>query len=117
MDCIFCKIIKKEVVSEVVFEDEIFVAFKTIAPMAPVHVLIVPKKHIVSVDKLEDSDLELAGKLILTARNLARDLNVSEKGYKLIFHTGKHGEQEIEHLHLHLLGGAKMKEEIKIIEE
>jgi histidine triad (HIT) family protein len=103
--------------SEIVFEDNSFVAFKTIVPMAPVHVLIVPKKHVISVDKLEDDDLELAGKLILTARDLDRDLNISEKGYKLIFHTGKYGEQEIDHLHLHLLGGARLREEIKIIQE
>lgn len=116
-DCIFCKIIEKTLPAEIVFENEEVLAFKTIQPMAPIHILVVPKKHIDSIDHLENDDLEIAGKLILTARDLARDLNISEKGYKLIFNVGDHGGQEVYHLHLHILGGAKLKEEIKIISE
>lgn len=116
-ECIFCKIIKKEIPAKIVFENDELMAFESIQPMAPVHILIIPKKHIVSVRDLEDTDLELSGKLILTARDLAKDLKISEKGYKLIFHVGEHGGQEIEHLHLHLLGGAKMHQQITIIEE
>jgi len=114
-DCIFCKIVNKDLPSEIVFEDNEIIVFKTTQPLAPIHVLIVPKKHIASIDRLEDNDIELAGKLVLTARNIARDLNISEKGYKLMFHVGEHGGQEIQHVHLHLMGGAKMEEEIKII--
>lgn len=114
-NCIFCKIIDKKLPAEIVFENDECVVFKTNQPLAPIHVLIVPKKHIVSVDCLEDADIKLAGKLVLIARDVARDLNISKKGYKLMFHVGEHGGQEINHLHLHLMGGAKMEQEIKII--
>jgi histidine triad (HIT) family protein len=116
-DCIFCKIINKDLPAKIVYEDGEVMVFETNQPLAPVHVLIVPKRHIVSVDDLADADLELVGKLILTARDIARDLNISEKGYKLMFHVGEHGGQEVPHLHLHLMGGAKMEQEIKIIKD
>lgn len=114
-DCIFCKIINKELGAEIVFEDDDILAFETIKPMAPIHLLLVPKKHIISVAHLEDGDQDLMGKLVLRARDIAKDLNISEKGYKIMFHTGEDGGQEINHLHLHLMGGAKLEQEIKII--
>lgn len=116
-ECIFCKIINKELSANVLYEDAEVMVFETIKPLAPVHVLIVPKKHIESVDKLEDSEADLAGKLILVGRSIARDLKISENGYKMMFHVGKHGGQEINHLHLHLLGGAQMEAEIKLIKD
>lgn len=115
MDCLFCKIAKKEIPSEMIYEDEQVFAFKDIHPLAPVHVLIIPKKHIESINDLEGSDEGLAGHLILTAQKIARDLKISEEGYKLLFRTGKHGGQEVEHIHLHLIGGAKLYEEIRPI--
>ncbi|MEF3691771.1 MAG: histidine triad nucleotide-binding protein [Candidatus Moraniibacteriota bacterium] len=116
-DCIFCKIINKEIPTEFVFEDEDLVVFNDIKPMAPIHLLFVPRKHIVSIAHLEDGDRELISKMIFKAGEIARDLNISEKGYKLMFHVGKHGGQEVPHLHLHLLGGAKMKQKIEIVEK
>lgn len=116
-DCVFCKIINKELPSNILYEDNDVVVFETNKPLAPIHVLIVPRKHIESVDSLEDSEADLAGKLVLIARSMARDLKISENGYKMMFHVGKHGGQEINHLHLHLLGGAKMEAEIKIIKD
>lgn len=116
-DCVFCKIIEKELPSNILYEDGDVVVFETNKPLAPIHVLIVPRKHIESVDSLEDSEVDLAGKLILIGRSMARDLKISENGYKMMFHVGKHGGQEINHLHLHLLGGAKMEAEIKIIKD
>ena len=104
-DCLFCKIIKKEVSAEIVYEDDVFLSFKDIDPKAPLHLLIIPKKHIPSVNHLENEDEELMGKLILTAKKIAKEQGLFEKGYRLIINVGKEGGQAIEHLHLHLLGG------------
>jgi len=103
MDCLFCKIIKKEIPSEIVYEDKKVLAFKDIHPKAPVHLLIVPKKHIPSVDHLELRDKGLMGELILTAKKIARKLKL--KGYRLQINVGRDGGQIIDHLHLHLLSG------------
>jgi histidine triad (HIT) family protein len=115
MNCIFCKIIKKEIPAEIVFENENVLAFKDITPIAPVHVLIIPKKHIESVNNLEEGDTNLAGEMILTAKKLAKNFDISQKGYKLLIRTGEWGGQEVPHIHLHLIGGAKLYEEIKPI--
>ncbi len=111
-DCIFCKIIKKEIPTDVVYEDEDIFAFKDIHPLAPVHILIIPKKHIETIDDLEEKDKELAGKMILASKKLSRDLKIAEDGYKLLFRVKKHGGQEVDHLHLHLIGGAMLAEKI-----
>lgn len=110
--CIFCKIINKEIPKDFAYEDSEIVAFDDIHPVAPVHILIIPKKHIESVNELEKEDKKLAGNLIFVAKGLARKLKISQDGYKLLFRTGKHGGQEVEHLHLHLIGGAKLFEDI-----
>ena len=113
--CIFCQIVKKEIPKDVVYEDSEIGAFEDIHPVAPVHILIIPKRHIESVNELQKEDRELAGNMILAAKGLARKLKISQDGYKLLFRTGKHGGQEVEHLHLHLIGGAKLYEEIRPI--
>lgn len=112
METVFSKIIRKEIPADIVYEDDEILAFKDIHPMAPVHILIIPKKEIETINNLSDSDALLAGRLILVARNIARDLNISEKGYKLLFRTGRDGGQEVQHIHLHLLGGARLSENI-----
>ncbi|PIS13258.1 MAG: histidine triad nucleotide-binding protein [Candidatus Tagabacteria bacterium CG09_land_8_20_14_0_10_41_14] len=112
MNCIFCKIAQKEINTEILYEDADVIAFRDANPIAPVHVLIIPKRHIPTIDDLKETDEKLAGKIILTAQKLARDLNISEKGYKLLFRVKEHGGQEIEHIHLHLLGGAPLIEKI-----
>ncbi|KKQ60287.1 MAG: Histidine triad (HIT) protein [Parcubacteria group bacterium GW2011_GWC1_38_22] len=91
-------------------------AFKDIHPIAPVHILIIPKKHIASINDIEEGDVELLGKMIITARNIASELKISEGGYKLLFRTGKNGGQEVDHIHLHLIGGAALHEEIRPLE-
>jgi histidine triad (HIT) family protein len=111
--CIFCKIISKEIPADIIFEDDDILAFKDIHPVAPVHILIIPKKHIESINDLNDDDKNLAGKLILTAKKIAQDLQIADKGYKLLIRTGENGGQEVPHIHLHLIGGAKLFEEIK----
>ncbi len=105
MECIFCKIAKKEIASEIVYENRNTMAFKDIKPLAPVHILIVPKKHILSLDQVEIKDKALMGDLILTAQKIATKTGLNQTGYKLVFNVGKGGGQIIPHLHLHLLGG------------
>ena len=101
-DCIFCKIIKGEIPSTKVFENENIVAFDDINPKAKIHILVVPKKHIESIKHLEESDKELAGELLLLAvKDIANDKNM--EGYKIIFNVGREGGQLVDHLHLHLL--------------
>jgi len=112
MSCIFCKIINKEISAQVVFEDEDVIAFKDIKPIAPVHVIIIPKKHIISIVDLEDDEEVLMGKLIMTAKRVAENLRISDKGYKLFIRVGKEGGQEIDHIHLHLLGGMMLAKNI-----
>lgn len=111
-DNIFLKIIRKEIPADIVYEDEEILAFRDIHPIAPVHILIIPKKPIESIARMETEDVSLIGKMFLVARDIARDLNISEKGYKLLIRVGKEGGQEVPHLHLHLLGGARLSENI-----
>ena len=113
MDCVFCKIVRKEIPAEIVYEDEDVIAFRDAHPIAPVHVLVIPKKHIASITDISDEDTLLMGKLIATAKKIASDLKISEKGYKLIFRVGEHGGQEVKHIHLHLIGGARLREDIR----
>lgn len=108
MDCIFCKIANKEIPSKIVYEDEKFIAFKDINPIAPVHILVIPKKHIPSVNQLEFSDKEFAGELILIAKNIAQKQGLENNGYRLVLNVGKDAGQTVEHIHLHLLGGKKL---------
>lgn len=103
MDCVFCKIIKKDLPSNIIYEDEEIVCFKDIKPSAPVHYLVVPKEHIESIMNLEDKHKDMIAKLIFFAKDIAEKINL--KGYKLIFNVGKEGGQIIGHLHLHILGG------------
>jgi len=103
-DCIFCKIINKEIKANLVYEDEKFVAFEDINPVAPLHLLIIPKKHIESINHLEEKDKELIGELFLTAQKIAKEQKVDQTGYRLIINVGKDAGQTVSHLHLHLLG-------------
>lgn len=101
MDCIFCKIVRKEIPADIVLEDEKFLVFHDIKPEASLHLLIIPKKHIPSVDHVEIEDKELMGELILTSQKVARQHNL--KGYKLQINVGREGGQVVDHIHLHLL--------------
>ena len=108
MDCIFCKIAEKKIPSEIIYEDDKFMVFRDIKPVAPVHLLAIPKRHIPSVDHLEVKDRGLMGELILLSQKVANEQGVSEKGYRLAFNVGRDAGQTVEHLHLHLLGGKKL---------
>ncbi len=114
-ECIFCKIANHQLTTEILFENEKVIAFRDINPIAPVHVLVIPKKHISSVTEITEKDIGLMGNLIMAAKKIADDLKISESGYKLLIRVGRHGGQEIRHLHLHLIGGAKLAENIRPI--
>lgn len=102
-NCVFCKIIKKEISSEFIYEDDKLVIFKDNKPLAPVHYLIVPKEHIQSIAHLEGNHREVLSALIYAAKDVAKKIKL--KGYKLVFNVGREGGQIVNHLHLHLLGG------------
>jgi histidine triad (HIT) family protein len=111
-DCIFCKIINKEIPSQVVYEDEDILAFKDIHPVAPVHILIIPKKHIESVNDILDEDTEVIGKIFVVMKTLASQLGVAESGYRVVTNIGADGGQEVGHLHFHLIGGKRLGNKI-----
>ncbi len=104
-DCIFCKIADGSIPSETVYADDTVRAFKDIHPKAPVHILVIPKEHVVSIAHLEENHAAVIQNMIYTAKRIARDMNL--RGYKLVFNVGREGGQVIDHLHLHLLGGWK----------
>ncbi len=104
-NCIFCKIVNGELSADFVYKGERIVAFKDINPQAPIHILIVPKKHIRSINDIQEEDTPLLSEMIMVAKHLARDLGTAESGYKLFFNVEKGGGQLIFHVHLHLIGG------------
>lgn len=116
-ECIFCKIANKKIPAKILYEDDLAVAFSDINPIVPVHILVIPKQHIESINDLTENEKceKMAGRLIMVAKKLAREKGIDEDGYKLLIRTGKHGGQEVPHIHLHLLGGARMSEGIKAI--
>src|SRR3989338_1973724 len=113
-DCIFCKIIKGEIPGKFVYKDDSVVAFHDINPKAPVHVLVVPSKHIESVREVSIEDEELLGKLMLKVRDIAEKLGIAKNGYKLVLNNGKAAGQLVFHLHIHLLGGWRKHEHWKV---
>ncbi|MGB3305719.1 MAG: histidine triad nucleotide-binding protein [Thermomicrobiales bacterium] len=108
-DCIFCKIVSGELGTEFVAESAHAVAFNDIAPHAPTHVLIVPRRHIPSLADLTENDAELLGEMISLANQVARERGIDASGYRLVTNVGKDGGQEVPHLHWHLLGGRALK--------
>lgn len=108
-DCIFCKIVSKEINSDIVFESKNIVAFRDINPQAPTHLLLIPRKHIPMIAETGKEDKDLLGELILTARDIAEQENIAKSGYRLVFNNGDHGGQDVYHVHLHLLGGRPLQ--------
>ena len=106
-NCLFCKIIKGEIPSSKVYEDEEILAFKDINPLAPVHILVIPKKHIACAKDLTEADEALIGRMFTVINKIADEFKL-EKGYRIINNCGEDGGQEVMHLHLHLLGGKKL---------
>lgn len=107
-DCIFCKIVKKEIPSTIVYEDEDVLAFNDINPVTPVHILVIPKKHIESLAKINEEDELLIGKIHMTIKKIAEQVGLLDKGFRVIVNCGEDGGQEVKHLHFHILGGKKL---------
>lgn len=107
-DCLFCKIVKKEIPAQIVYEDDKIMAFKDINPAAPVHILLIPKKHIPDLTALEPIDAEVIGHLHLVAKQIAEEQGVAESGFRLLNNCKEDGGQVIYHLHFHLIGGRKL---------
>ena len=108
MDCIFCKIANKEIPSSIVYEDDDVIAFNDLNPEAPVHVLVIPKKHIANFSDAKPEDQQLLGKLRLTIQKIAAEQGIAENGYRVVTNCGEQGGQTVMHLHFHLLGGREM---------
>ena len=107
-NCIFCKIIRKETKTDILYEDKNILAFRDINPQAPVHILLIPKTHISTLNDLAKEERELVGDLLLNATRLAEKEGIAEKGYRTVFNCNEAGGQTVYHIHLHLLGGRKL---------
>ncbi len=112
MDCIFCQIVAGQAPATILYQDEQVTAFKDIHPVAPTHLLIVPNKHIASVNEIVPEDEPAMGQLFTVAKSLAEQTGIHENGYRLIVNTGAHGNQIVYHLHMHLIGGQRMRHPI-----
>ena len=107
-DCIFCKIIEKKVPAQIIYEDDVVLAFEDISPHAPVHTLIIPKQHISTLLDVTDGDLYLFGHMVKVANRIAREKGIAERGFRLVANCNPEGGQLVYHLHIHLLGGRHM---------
>jgi histidine triad (HIT) family protein len=107
-DCIFCKIAGKKIPAKIIYEDDLCLAFEDITPQAPVHTLIIPKKHISTTLEVSEEDSALIGHLVRTAAKIAKDKGIDEKGFRLVMNTNADSGQTVFHIHLHLLGGRAM---------
>ncbi|OGT06235.1 MAG: histidine triad nucleotide-binding protein [Gammaproteobacteria bacterium GWE2_37_16] len=109
MSCIFCKIANGEISAKIIYQDERVVAFNDLSPQAPQHYLIIPRKHLATLNDLTNEDVELAGHMLCVAKQIAIDLGIAETGYRTVINCNSDGGQAVYHLHLHLLGGRQME--------
>lgn len=109
MDCLFCKIAAKEIPSSKVYEDDLVYAFRDIDPQAPVHVLIIPKEHISSVNDINDDNCAIIGHIFKVASEIAKKEGIAEDGYRIVTNTGDKAGQTVKHLHYHMLGGRSLQ--------
>ena len=112
MDCVFCQIVAGKIPSETLYQDEEVIAFRDINPLAPTHVLIIPKRHIPFLAQLTDDEMSLVGHMARVANQLAREEGVAESGYRLVISSGEQGGQIVPHLHMHLLGGRRLSDRL-----
>ncbi len=108
MDCLFCKISAGELPAQIIYQDDEILAFYDIHPQAPTHILIIPKKHIATLNEMSKDDIPLAGHLLYTAKQLAKQQGIDEQGFRVVFNCNKGAGQAVFHIHLHLLGGRPM---------
>jgi len=107
-ECIFCKIVNGEIPSDKVYEDNKILVFRDVHPQAPVHYLVIPKKHITSISEMSDADVGLVGHMINTAARMAVAAGIADKGFRLVTNSGREGGQVVNHLHWHILGGRQL---------
>ncbi|HKP00375.1 MAG TPA: histidine triad nucleotide-binding protein [Nitrospiraceae bacterium] len=107
-DCLFCKIVARTIPAALVYEDDLVVAFDDINPQAPIHSLVIPRKHFTSIAELQDADAMLLGRLLLASNTVAKNKGIADSGYRFVINTGADGGQSVFHLHLHVLGGRHM---------
>lgn len=107
--CIFCNIAEHKTPADILYEGNEIMVFRDINPQAPVHLLTIPKKHIAKISEMEAEDQQLVGKIIYIAKQVAQEQGISESGFRMVFNNGRHGGQDVHHIHLHLLGGRPMR--------
>jgi len=107
-DCLFCRMVAGEIQPDTVYEDEQLLAFRDINPQAPTHVLVIPKRHVATLNDLDENDCELVGQMLLTAKAIAAEEGLAERGYRTVFNCNADAGQTVFHIHLHLLGGRHM---------
>ena len=112
MECIFCRIVAGELPSDTLYQDDQVMAFRDINPLAPTHVLIIPKRHITSLAGINDDETSIIGHMVRVANQLARQEGIAEKGYRLVVSSGEAGGQIVPHLHMHLLGGRRLSDRL-----
>ena len=112
MECIFCRIVAGELPSDTLYQDDEVMAFRDINPLAPTHVLIIPKRHIAFLSDLNDEEVSIVGRMAGVANKLARQEGIAEKGYRLVVSSGEEGGQVVPHLHMHLLGGRRLSDRL-----
>lgn len=108
-DCIFCKIVKREMPSQIVYEDDRVMAFNDINPLAPVHILVIPKEHLTNVLDINENNADLIGHIHLVINRLVREKGIAERGFRIVTNCNPEGGQVVYHLHYHLIGGEKLK--------
>jgi histidine triad (HIT) family protein len=107
-ECIFCKIISKEITASIVYEDERMIAFSDINPQAPVHILLIPKEHFPSLNEIPEDKKDILSHILLKAKEIAREKEIADRGYRIVLNTARESGQEVLHIHFHLLGGRQM---------
>ncbi|MCJ7485519.1 MAG: histidine triad nucleotide-binding protein, partial [Candidatus Aminicenantes bacterium] len=107
-DCLFCRIVRKEIPAKILFENERLLAFEDIRPKAPVHALVIPKDHFASLNDAPDGAGALLGEILLRAREIAREKGIGESGYRIVLNTARDSGQEVLHIHFHILGGRRL---------
>ncbi|HIB34131.1 MAG TPA: histidine triad nucleotide-binding protein [Candidatus Marinimicrobia bacterium] len=107
-ECLFCKMVSGDIPCEKVYENELILSFRDIDPKAPTHILIIPKKHIETLNEINENDQDLLGELLLTAKKIAKDEGIDASGYRTVFNCNADGGQTVFHIHMHLLGGRLM---------
>ena len=107
-DCIFCKIINKELPSDIIYEDDIVIAFKDLSPQSPEHFLVIPKAHIESANDINEDNASIIGHIFVVISRLAKELGIDKDGYRIVNNCGENGQQTVPHLHYHVLAGRKL---------